>query len=44
VNTRQQTERSAKKRKAGSGGSATHTSTLFQMLQVIHRGIQVFFL
>ncbi|OQU77367.1 hypothetical protein SORBI_3009G036300 [Sorghum bicolor] len=35
VNTRQQTERSAKKRKAGSGGSATHTSTLFQMLQLI---------
>ncbi|CAL4929902.1 unnamed protein product [Urochloa decumbens] len=33
VNTRQQTERSAKKRKAGSG--ATDTSTLFQMLQLI---------
>lgn len=33
VNTRQQTERSAKKRKASSRG--TDTSTLFQMLQVI---------
>ncbi|CAN6313538.1 unnamed protein product, partial [Urochloa humidicola] len=33
VNTRQQTERSAKKRKAGSG--ANDTSTLFQMLQLI---------
>ncbi|XP_062216333.1 peroxisomal nicotinamide adenine dinucleotide carrier-like [Phragmites australis] len=33
VNTRQQTERSAKKRKAGSG--ATNTSTLFQLLQLI---------
>ncbi|WVZ56079.1 hypothetical protein U9M48_006659 [Paspalum notatum var. saurae] len=33
VNTRQQTERSAKKRKAGS--DATNSSTLFQMLQLI---------
>lgn len=33
VNTRQQTERSAKKKKAGGG--ATDTSTLFQMLQLI---------
>ncbi|CAN6295936.1 unnamed protein product [Urochloa humidicola] len=33
VNTRQQTERSAKKRKAGS--SATDTSTLYQILQLI---------
>ncbi|RLN18226.1 peroxisomal nicotinamide adenine dinucleotide carrier-like [Panicum miliaceum] len=33
VNTRQQTERSAKKRKPGSG--ATDTSALFQLLQLI---------
>uniref|UniRef100_A0A453ILE4 Uncharacterized protein n=7 Tax=Triticinae TaxID=1648030 RepID=A0A453ILE4_AEGTS len=33
VNTRQQTERSAKKKKAGSGGS--DASTLFQMLQLV---------
>jgi adenine nucleotide transporter 17 len=42
VNTRQQTERSAKKRKPGSG--ATDTSTLFQLLQVIHRGLVVYLL
>ncbi|KAI5006086.1 hypothetical protein ZWY2020_033329 [Hordeum vulgare] len=34
VNTRQQTERSAKKKKAGSGGS--DASTLYQMLQGIY--------
>ncbi|XP_044982344.1 peroxisomal nicotinamide adenine dinucleotide carrier-like [Hordeum vulgare subsp. vulgare] len=33
VNTRQQTERSAKKKKAGSGGS--DASTLYQMLQLV---------
>ncbi|AQK95243.1 Peroxisomal nicotinamide adenine dinucleotide carrier-like [Zea mays] len=35
VNTRQQTERSTKKRKARSGASATPASTMYQMLQLI---------
>uniref|UniRef100_A0A0E0M360 Peroxisomal membrane protein n=1 Tax=Oryza punctata TaxID=4537 RepID=A0A0E0M360_ORYPU len=34
VNTRQQTERSAKKKKANNGAAVTDTSTLFQMLQL----------
>jgi adenine nucleotide transporter 17 len=41
VNTRQQTERSAKKKKA-NGAAIANTSTLFQMLQVVPPGILVY--